>query len=308
VALGLIAALVISAYGAQAAGPVKRARPPKFSKAVTDAFLPDAREKLVGSRPQWSVAGSTPSTVNESQPSAPAEQATESDWSGLIAAEAIEDEIKLQARALGGAVENPLKFKAGEYQNARLHLSVLAAMFAIDAEYGQRVRWQRDAAAIRDRVARAGFNCKVGTDASYQEAKARFDDLETLVRGGTIDAQPPAADASWPRIADRSLLMKRLEQALEEKLKPGVADSSAFSASADEMAHDVQVIAALAAVIACEGYEFADDESYLELATAMRTHAVAARAALAEGNYESARQAVGEIGKSCASCHESYRN
>jgi cytochrome c556 len=74
------------------------------------------------------------------------------------------------------------------------------------------------------------------------------------------------------------------------------------------MAHDVQVIAALAAAIACEGYEFADDESYLELATAMRTHAVAARAALAEGNYESARQAVGEIGKSCASCHESYRN
>ncbi len=306
--IGLLAAQVVLAHGVHAAGPVKRARPPKFTKAVTDAFLPDVREKLVGARPQWPLAGSMPTNLSESQPAAPVEEAAASDWSGLIAADAIEDEIKLQVRSLGSAVENPLKFKGGEYQDARLHLSVLAAMFAIDAEYGQRVRWQRDAASIRDRVARAGFNCKVGTDASYQEARARFDDLETLVRGGTIAAQPPAADASWPRIADRSLLMKRLEQSLEGGLKPGVANSSGSAAGADEMLHESQVIAALAAVIAREGYEFADDESYLELAAGMRDHALAARAALAEGNYESARQAVGEIGKSCASCHESYRN
>ncbi len=181
-------------------------------------------------------------------------------------------------------------------------------MFAIDAEFGQRVRWQRDAAAIRDRVARAGFNCKVGTDASYQEAQARCDDLETLVRGGAVETEPAAAEANWPHIADRSLLMKRLEQALDTGLKPGVANASAFSAGADAMSHEAQVIAALAAVIAREGYEFADDETYLELAAGMRDHALAACAALAEGNYDSARQAVGEIGKSCATCHESYRN
>ena len=34
----------------------------------------------------------------------------------------------------------------------------------------------------------------------------------------------------------------------------------------------------------------------------------AASKAIAEKNYESARQSVGEISKTCASCHESFRN
>ncbi len=310
--VGLVALMVLSTVaataGALGARPVKRARPPQFSKEVTDVFPPDAREKLVGPRPQRPVAESAPTTPRDKQ-SDPAEiTAGLASWPAVLTSEALEDEIKAQQRLLGSAVENPLKFKAGEYQNARLHLSVLAAMFAINAEYGQPVRWQRDAAAVRDLLARAGFNCKVGTDASYQDAKARADDLETLVRGGTIDAPAPASDASWPRIADRAPLMKRLEVALDERLSPGVADSNAFAAAADEMAHEAQMIAALAAVIAREGYEFADDETYGELAAEMGRRAVVARQAIAEKNYELARQSVGEISKSCASCHESFRN
>ena len=115
----------------------------------------------------------------------------------------LEDEIKSQQRALGIAVESPLKFKGGQYQDARLRLSMLAAMFAVAAEYGQPVRWQREAAGIRDRLAKAASNCKVGTDASYQDAKARFDELaiagaRRIARLGDVDRRAALARRRRP--------------------------------------------------------------------------------------------------------------
>ncbi len=54
----LVAAQAVYSFAPPTA--VKRARPPKFDKAVTDAFYPDAREKLGGPRPQKSAATAAP--------------------------------------------------------------------------------------------------------------------------------------------------------------------------------------------------------------------------------------------------------
>ena len=204
-------------------------------------------------------------------------------------------------------MQSAAKFKGGGYQRARVDLSVLAAMLAIDAEYGEKVRWQRDAAAMRDRAARAGFNCKVGTDASFSETKTVFGELENMVRGNALSLGESTA-GEWKTVADRPPLMKRLEQAQQQVLAPGVANSRAFSQSADKLAHDAQVVAALAEMILRDGYEYSDDESYQEFARAMQTAAVQIREAAAQGNYDSARQAVGELGKSCSGCHEGFRS
>ena len=115
-------------------------------------------------------------------------------WSKLISSEVVEDEVKVQLLKLGEAVASTTKFKAGDYQRARLSLSVLATLFAIDAQYDQPMRWQGDAPAVRDRSG-AGFNCKVGTDNSYHEAVARTEELQNLVRGGASD---PASSRLTP--------------------------------------------------------------------------------------------------------------
>jgi hypothetical protein len=304
-----VAWIGMSVVFVRAAGPVKRARPPKFSKAVTDAFFPDARQKLVGARPKKALRGSA-STATRGTPSAAAVAggASAQNWSQLISPEVIEDEIKAQHQMLGDVVKNVVQFKGGDYRRARGHLSVLAAMFAIDAQYGQQIRWQREAAAMRDLLARAGFNSKVGSDASYQEAKARFDDLETLVRGGSVDLLPAKDSVSWQQVADRGPLMSRLEQAHEQSLTPWTASANEFSRNLDLIAHEAQLVAALADVIQRDGYEYADDDTYREYAQSMRTQALVVRDAASAEDYERARQAVEEIGKACTNCHEGYRN
>ena len=303
-----LACWIASLADTHAAGPAKRARPPKFTKSTSDAFFPDAREKLVGPRPDKAAGPSDRVAAPPESDHPPTSAGASSDWSKLIAADVIEDEIKSQQRNLGELVRNAAKFKAGDYRLARVALSVLATLLAIDADYGAPMRWQREAPSVRDLVARAGLNCKVGTDASYKDAKARFEDLETLVRGGSIDLPTAKSEVSWSEIADRGPLMKRLALAHDQRMAPWTANSEQFARHQDALSHEAQMVAALAAVIQRDGYEFADDETYRQYAEAMGTQAVALREAIAMKNYAQARQAVGEINKTCSSCHEGYRN
>jgi cytochrome c556 len=301
--VGLVSAIV------QAAPPkVRRARPPQFPKSVAEVFFPDASQKLVGPRPS-AVAAKTVADSPLPPPSSPGAPAADGkSWSKLITAEAVEDEIKARQVLLAKAVQNATRFKAGDNQQARTELGVLATMLAIVADFDGSIRWQRDAPALRDLVARAGFNCKVASDASFQEASSRAEDLQTLVRGGSLSLSPPSAAVAWPRISDRSELMKRLEQAEQQGITPAVSGEAAFKKNSDRLLHDAQIVAALSDVITREGYEFADDETYLELARAMREQAMRLRDATLQGNYEQARQAAGALGQACTNCHEGYRS
>jgi hypothetical protein len=293
---------------AWAAAPIKRARPPVFSKSVADVFFPDAREKLVGPRPEKVSAERTAAASVSTEPTDTRPDTASQGWKKLISAEAVEDEIKSQQIKFTAAVQSLTKFKGGDFQQARLHSSMLAVLFAIDAEYGETMRWQREAPAVRDLVARVGFNCKVCTDGSYKEAKACAEDLQGLVRGGSISSSAQKSDAGWSKVADRAPLMKRLEQAQQQGLAPWCASAGEFARHAERISHEAQLVAALAEVIQREGYEFADDDTYRQYAQEMQTQALAVRDAVEQKNYPQARQAVGELSKSCSHCHEGYRN
>lgn len=292
----------------RAAAPPRRARPPEFSKSIRDVFFPDAREKLVGPRPQAATPG-TKSTA-DTRPTDPVSQppAAGDGWSKWITAEVVEDEIKAGQIALAAAVQNPTAFKGGEYEQARENLSLIAVMFGIVAEYDGDIRWRREAAAARDVVARAGFNCKVGTDASYNEAKRRSEDLQTLVRGGSVSLPQPAADVNWSKVAGRPPLMKRLEQAYQQAVAPLTGSANEFERHADRLAHEAQVIAVLSEVITREGYEFADDETYVEYTRAMQNAALSLREAALRQDYQQARKAKGMLSKACIQCHDGYRS
>lgn len=307
IAFSLVFALVLAR--SEAAPPAKRARPPKFSNSIQDVFFPDAREKLVGSRPASSAAGAAPTTATPAAPSSlPSGETAGAAWSKLITAETLEDEIKAQQLKLAATVENATRFKGGEYQQAREQLSVLAALLAIVADYDDRVRWKKEAASLGNLIGRAGVNCKVASDASYKEARGRSDDLQNLVRGGSLQLPPANPGTQWSQLADRASLMKRLEQAQQQGILPLVASPNAFERGADGLLHDAQIVAALGELITREGYEFADDETYIEHARGMRRQALTLRDATLGGNYEQARQAAGQLGQSCTNCHEGYRS
>ena len=125
-----------------------------------------------------------------------------------------------------------------------------------DAEYDGDVRWQDAAPALRDLFARAGHNCKVGTDQTFQEAAQRKQDLADLIAGNRPKATDAERKADWPKVADRPPLMQRMNIAHQDRLKKWLANKGEFTAHRDEVKHESQLVATIADIIGREGFEY----------------------------------------------------
>ena len=230
VPIGVLAWLlaITSLANAKEATQPKRARPPQWMPDVLDVFVPDARTTLVGSRPDYdksahvATAPASP-TASPTEAGNPPPAAFADGWSKSIDAETIETEVKRLSQELAKTVTVPAQFKGGGYKDCRRQFSMLAALFAVAAEYDGEVRWKDAAPTIRNVFAKAGHNCKVGTDQTFQEAVRTQANLADLVAGNR--PKPSAADvkANWPQVADRPPLMQRLNIAQQDRLAADVA-------------------------------------------------------------------------------------
>lgn len=287
----------------------QRARPPKWPADVLNTFFPDAREKLVGPRPDYAKSGSTvaTSTAAENSDDATSKSSTTAGWSKLIAADTIETEIKRLSQEISNNVTTPAPFKAGGYKDCRRDFSLAATLFAVTAEYDGDVRWKDSATTLRDSLARAGHNCKVGTDQSFQEAKQRKQDLADLIAGTRPTASSKVGKTDWPQVADRPPLMQRLEIAQKDRLAKWLANKQDFPARRDDIKHESQLMAALADIITREGYEYWEDDTYTKYARELKQAGIDLAAATELDNFDQARAALTQATKSCTDCHEGYR-
>jgi hypothetical protein len=286
----------------------KRARPPKWTPDVLDAFFSDAREKLDGPRPDFTHANAVVAGNRTQSPQPGESGAASNTWSKLIDAETIETEIKRLAQSLAKDVMTPGAFKGGGYKVARRSFSLLAILFAVAGEYDGDVRWKDAASGLRTQFARAGYNCKVGTDQTYREAVERKQELAELVGGSR--PRVPTAEAKvekWNEVSERPPLMQRLNAAHQERLIKWLANEREFSAHKEEIRHEAQIVAMIADVISREGFDFADDESYAGFAKELKQSAIDIATATDQDNYKQAQQAIARATKACADCHEGYR-
>jgi hypothetical protein len=228
-------------------------------------------------------------------------------WSKLIDADTIETEIKRLAQAVATDVTTPGPFKGGAYKACRQNFSLLAVLFAVAGEYDGNIRWQDGAPGLREEFARAGRNCRVGTDQTYQEAVRRKQELADLISGARPQARAADAKANWTEVSDRPPLMQRLNLAQQERLTKWLANKREFESHAEDVRHEAQVVAMLADVIAREGFDYWDDEQFAAHAEDLQVAATEMSAAVELGNFEKAQQAGSRITKACADCHEGYR-
>jgi hypothetical protein len=289
----------------QPAEPPRRANPPVWSRDVLDAFFDDAREELVGPRP---VAATVSNGIASpaAEPGAPP-LASSLAWSKLVDGETLATEVKRVVTGMAEPLANPAKFKSGGYQQCRLDFSLLAVLFAVIAEHDQDVRWQDDAAALRTALARAGRNCKTATDQTFAEAQSRKTDLDDVVRGERLAGAESTEPGKWSELADRSLLMQRMELALQERIMPQLASDAVFRKSLDDVRHEAELLAMLAEIIQREDYEYWDDDTFREYSAELSAAAQEMARAAEAKDYESARAAAGRAGQACSSCHEGYR-
>ena len=311
--LRLVAVCALAGLAAGAGQPVRRARPPeaKWDKATAGAFFDDAFENLQGPRPAFdavarpSVATAPPGAAGGGGEAAEAGGGFK--WSTLVSGDTLIDEIKEMQERLAPVVTTPSTFKGGGYNDAQQAFSVIALAFGLIATHDEDVRWKKDAATARDLFARAGVNCKVGTDQSFKESSLRVEDLKAMMDGNPPEGKPDREeDFRWSQVSGRPPLMKRIEAA-EKLLGAATASQGDFTKQLDVVLHEAEMVAAIGEVIRQPDYEYHDDDSYLGYAASMRDAAARIREAALKKDYETARTAVGEISKSCNDCHGDYR-
>jgi hypothetical protein len=316
--------LVASAYYAAAQTAPSRAQnarrsgklapPPKWDRAVLEVFFPDARQKLgpgpgPGEVSTESGTGETSATTTVATPSSSAAAAAgNGPWSAVIAASTLEDEVKAQVQPLAAAVQSPTTFKGGGYNAARENLSVLAVLFGVIDQYDGSVRWKKESGGLRELFGRAGYNCTVGTDNSFNEAKIRSQDLTDLIRGGSLEPREAKGDLIWHDIARRPPLMKRMERSLRERLGPWTASKGDFAKNRNAVVHEAELLLVLSRVIKTDGYEYADDSSYRQYVDTLEQQCHEIIAAAKDGDLPRAQSATSQMNKTCDACHADFRS
>lgn len=290
-------------------GPV-RARPPRWDERTKGAFFEKVDDALVGPRPAYGAGGGGNSAAPSPAPGVvePAVDGTFA-WSKLISPETLEDEIKDCHKALGGIVVNPQQYGGGAYLQGNLQFSTLATMFGIIAEYDGEVRWKKLASGARDTFGQAGFGSRVGSIQAFNQAKAAKATLDELVQGSSPKLPAGEAKVVFAKaVAYRPPLMKRLNIAHKDHLSPWTASANEFRGKADAVLREAEIVAALAEVIARDGYEYADNGDYQKHCQDLKAASLAAIQAVKQKNADQARQAVAAMGKSCNACHDGYRS
>jgi cytochrome c556 len=295
---------------------VKRAQPPKFDKV--EVFYNDAfAEGLVGERPADLARGAAvaatsgaPSTAPSAASGSPTPAGVAgSGWAAIISATTIEDEVKALKLSVDQGVTTPSDFAGKGHKATRRDLSMLAMLFGIAGEYDGDVRWKKEAPAARDVFGRTAANAKVGTSQVFQEAKLRKEELQDLIGGGNPFSDKEAeTKANWKDVCGRAPLMQHLEAIWEPRLKPLLADGAKFTANADKVQHDAEIIAAMGEVLSKDGMPDADSDEYKALCAKLRDGAKAILDGVKTKNFDAASQGSTTINRACTECHESYRS
>ena len=291
----------------QPPAPVRRAKRPDFDTQDWQGIFFDNvfDEGLTGPRPEGNPLA--PQHIVDSGDSPDAKTPPERSWSAYISRETLEDEIKSMNRQLQSSVTTASRFNS-QYGEVRSQFSILSMLFAIVHQFDQEIRWKKYALDAQIAFAEASAKSRTPSKPSFENAKLRKLDLAELVRGGRIETkQRPQVELNWPEVVDRRTLMVRLEQALQEHLKPASASLDDLQNQADDVRRQAEIVAVIGQVLLQPGMDEAEDDSYREFAIDMRDAANDVVQGVKTNDFDATLQGIQTITKSCSDCHGEWR-
>lgn len=293
---------------------VKRVKRPVFNQSDSTTADPTGEsiyfrdvyaEAIVGQRPD--AAALAESAKSKSSESGTAGATTNVDsWSQLVDAASIENEVKSQQQKVSQLVTTPVVFQT-KFDEVNQSFQILSVLFSVIRQYDGDIRWSDHAPAAQMLFQKATVSSRNGAAAGFRYCKSRKEDLQELVRGGSIvTADTPPETIDWSEAADRSRLMVRLEEA-NENLKKFTANEDAFNDAVGEINHEANMIALMARVIILDGMPEAEEDDYVAYGRTMLDGAIELKSSTKVGDFNRASTATNLIGQSCADCHADWR-
>ena len=286
---------------------VKRAARPVFKDDSSDLFFKDVyAEGTVGERPDVNALAKAANASAKAGDNGGDSDSPNDVWSQIVDASVIEDEVKSLQQELNQLVTTPVLFQT-KYDAINQRFELLSMLFAIIRQYDGDIRWNEQAPAAQVLFQKAAVASRNGAAKGFQYCKARKEDLQELVRGGSIVSNEKVADSvDWETAASRSPIMEQLQVANDE-LKRMTSSESEFTSNTARIYHQSNLLAAMAKVIIQDGMPDAEEEGYVDFGRQMEKASLELKSAVKLNDFNSASTAANAVSQSCADCHDEWR-
>ena len=286
---------------------VKRAARPVFKDESSDLFFKDVyAEGTVGERPDVGALTKSAAASAIAGGTGDGSDSSSDVWSQIVDASAIEDEVKSLQQELNQLVTTPVMFQT-KYDEINKRYELLSMLFAIIRQYDGDIRWNEQAPVAQVLFQKAAVASRNGAAKGFQYCKARKEDLQELVRGGSIVSNEKVPDTvDWESAVNRSPIMEQLEIANDE-LKKMTSSESEFKSNTSKIFHQSNLLAAMSKVIIQDGMPDAEEEGYVEFGRQMEKASLQLKSAVKLNDFNSASTAANAVSQSCADCHDEWR-
>ncbi len=272
-----------------------------------DVFFEDAfADALVGDRPPHLLPKPDADGVTSKSTSGSAggDPSALVGWSSLVSVESLGNEVKAIGSRLAQLTTNKRRFLENK-PDARIDLGILAIVLAILDDYDQTSRGKSRLAEVRGQIeaARAAFQ---DNSQFYQSTRLASALVTDLIRGN-LPPSDTARAVDWSEIADRGIIMARLETALHDRLAKAIASSAGKQPDLATLLHEAQVVAALGQVLSQNGLADAADETYVDYCRRLTSTATNFARQLDAVDPDQLTRSAQQLEQRCTDCHDEYR-
>lgn len=294
------------------AAPVEKAAPKKKESDIPyDAFFDNplevaATQGVVAAPVAGGTAKESAAEMEKPAADVPKAAGGATAWTEVLPADNLQTEVKKVQNRLKASLQSQGTYN-GKYKEIAVDGAVIAGLAGIALEHSGEFSWKKNAPLIRD----FGFELSqaatgLGKD-NYEKSKAAYEKLDSVFSGSIPPNATAVPQRPFSETADRTGLMKRIEQA-RNHLRDNINTEAKLKSDTDSIVHETLIISSLGKVISNDSYSSADEQDYQQFAEALINGAKDATAAAKDMSFDKFQNAMNKVNKSCDQCHANYGN
>ncbi len=227
------------------------------------------------------------------------------DWGKTMPMEMLMTEIKALRSQLQTNLQTVATFNRGVKDIAN-DAAILAGLVGIVERHPEETNWKPNAHIVRELAYQVYSNAEGSGRAPYEKTQVPFEQLCTIMDGGSapqVDAEPKAPFADFAYLSE---IMKWFEKRFTD-LKSNVNTEARLKEDPVAIERRLRMLVAFGRMMGDESFDSASEPKYQGFVTMFVDGGMSAVDAAKAGNFDGYQAALNQIQTSCGECHQQYR-
>lgn len=194
------------------------------------------------------------------------------------------------------------------FKDVSAEAAILAAVAAAAGQHPEagKPNWKDKAKYIRDLSKEISSKASDKGSERYNASKEAFEKICEMLDGGKGPGGDAADSVPYSDVTTLSDIMWRFQKTFDY-LKLNINDEKRFKDEKSSVERETMVFNLLAGIMATQGYEYLDDDEYMQFHKKLTEGTAGAAAAVAGDDFAKFRMSLNSIQQAMDECHPKYR-